>query len=123
MPREGLMKLVQSQMLLKKKLDARIGELTTSNSTLCRNIEVRSEREEIRFLIRFSFKKEIENELDQEKDLSKELRLELEQVKIRETKIQQELNVKRRSIWFLASHDEDVRLDDQRIFGMFPIAE
>ena len=111
MPREALLKLVQSQMMLKKKLDARIAELTTSNSSLCQNLEVRWKRDDVRYSIRFSFEKEIQNELDREKDRSEKLRLQVEKMKISETKIQHELNVKRFLTQFLASREEDVRLD------------
>ena len=41
MPKETLVKLVQSQQVLKKKLDANISQLTTSNLSLCQTEEVR----------------------------------------------------------------------------------
>lgn len=40
MSQDELIKLVKSQVLLKKKLEARISELTTSNISLCQNEEV-----------------------------------------------------------------------------------
>ncbi len=40
MSQEDLVKLVKSQVLLKKKLEAKISELTTANVSLCQDAEV-----------------------------------------------------------------------------------
>jgi len=40
MSQDDLLKLVKNQLLLKKKFEAKIGELTTANVSLCQDAEV-----------------------------------------------------------------------------------
>ncbi len=40
MSQEDLLKLVKSQLLLKKKYEAKVSELTTANVSLCQDAEV-----------------------------------------------------------------------------------
>ncbi|CAF4373929.1 unnamed protein product, partial [Adineta steineri] len=75
--KEEVLKLFKSQVALKKKLDAKISELSTANVLLCQTEE------------------QIRNELEDEQIKTKNLTEELDQYKIKEAKLQQELNVEK----------------------------
>lgn len=91
MSQEELIVLFKNQVVLKKKLDARIAELTTANVRLCQTEEV------LKNLFNtnktFFSLQEIRNKLEDEQSETKKLRQELEQNKMNEGKLQHELNV------------------------------
>ncbi|UJR23640.1 hypothetical protein I4U23_026625 [Adineta vaga] len=91
MSHEELVTLVKNQVLLKKKLDSRISELTTSNVQLCQAEE------------------EIRNKFEDEQLETKKLRDELNQNKINETKLQQELNKYREASECLQLQNESLK--------------
>ncbi|CAF4297497.1 unnamed protein product [Rotaria magnacalcarata] len=92
MPPDELIKLFKSQVALKKKLDSKISELSTANISLCQTQE------------------QLRNELEDEQLKTKYFVNELDQCKIHESKLQQELNTLRESSECRQLQNESLKL-------------
>ncbi|CAF3422710.1 unnamed protein product, partial [Rotaria sp. Silwood2] len=97
MSKEELIKVVKSQFLLKKKLETKIFELTTSNTNFSQ------------------IEQELRKQIDDEQLNYSKLMIEFDENKIHQSKIEEELNVTRESLESFRLQNETLKTSCQNL--------
>ncbi|CAF2893555.1 unnamed protein product [Rotaria sp. Silwood2] len=97
MSKEELIKVVKSQILLKKKLETKIFELTTSNTNFSQ------------------IEQELRKQIDDEQLKYSKLMIEFDENKIHQSKIEEELNVTRESLESFRLQNETLKTSCQNL--------